>query len=467
VCGTQVYVAAGDKVGRVFDGAVVGQDVQFVDAVSTVTANFDGYSSEMWGIDQYEWAVGTPSSFAESIQPFTAMGVLTVNQGGLVHLPVAQLGSGSEYSVTVRAKTGQGKYLVSQSSGVVPDSTPPRMTAASIGDATLGRFQRTQKRQHLSFAASDPHSPVTSFIYGIGDHPYGTSAKGLSTRPNSSPADGVAFVDILSKDLVPGESAIVSVRATNAAQLTSHSIVSRGIITDNTVPQVRPVMCPSFVSPGGPVSCTWPGFIDQQSLLTLQSFEIRPKDDIYSDRPAVSAVVDVSEAAHTTHALLPAGVYVAAVRVTNNLNMTSVSVSNDVVVDSTPPVPGEVWEVAPGSSSNAICQTSTYQVSAAWNPFVDTESPIIHYEVAVGRSAGASDVKRFTHAGNQTSMTVGEFDRTVLPGESLFVTVRGVNAAGLSSVATSNGVAVTAFNSKRQRRGMAGIYHIDLCIVEV
>lgn len=87
-------------------------------------------------------------------------------------------------------------------------------------------------------------------------------------------------------------------------------------------------------------------------------------------------------------------------------------------------------------------QTSRDSISANWTGFVDSESGVDRYEWAIGRSPGAQDVVPFTPTtfSFQTSFTKPGLALSV--GGTYYTTVRGINGAGLTATASSNGVRV-------------------------
>jgi hypothetical protein len=115
-----------------------------------------------------------------------------------------------------------------------------------------------------------------------------------------------------------------------------------------------------------------------------------------------------------------------------------------VDTDTTPPQAGTVND-RPQSDDVLVdipTQTSRDSISANWTGFMDSESGVDRYEWAIGRSPGAQDVVPFTPTtiSFQTSFTKPGLTLSV--GGTYYTTVRGINGAGLTATASSNGVLV-------------------------
>ncbi|XP_035700080.1 uncharacterized protein LOC118432563 [Branchiostoma floridae] len=92
------------------------------------------------------------------------------------------------------------------------------------------------------------------------------------------------------------------------------------------------------------------------------------------------------------------------------------------------------------------CQKSLSQVAVAWETFRDPESEIARYEVALGTSPGGGQLRDFTVVNTvQNYFVISGLDLTTVT--EVFATVRGTNAAGLSTVSTSNGVYISRLSA--------------------
>ncbi|MFB3850990.1 MAG: fibronectin type III domain-containing protein [Acidobacteriota bacterium] len=143
-----------------------------------------------------------------------------------------------------------------------------------------------------------------------------------------------------------------------------------------------------------------------------------------------------SATAHTFSGLsLSSGtVYYILCRATNGQNLTSATGASDgITVDLTPPTTPIVVDGGEfTSSSNSL--------TANWSS-QDSESQIAKYMVAVGTSAGLSDVMNWQDYGLSTGGTISGL--SLSQGVSYFISVKSVNGAGLvSAIGSSDGITV-------------------------
>lgn len=108
-------------------------------------------------------------------------------------------------------------------------------------------------------------------------------------------------------------------------------------------------------------------------------------------------------------------------------------------VDATPPVAGTVND---GPGADVEWQTSVGSITANWSGFSDPESGISLYEMAIGTSPGAANVRAFTWFGTATSGTINFL--SLSGGVTYYVTIRATNGVGGQTTASSDGVSVFA-----------------------
>jgi hypothetical protein len=129
--------------GRVYDRPgpdEVHQDVSQQASLTTLSANWEGFSDTESGVVEYEWAIGTEAS-PEGVKAFAPVG--TATSATVKDLTLAE---GTAYFVTVRAINGAGLITTARSNGVtvtVPredegdDPNPVGWTCATSADASL------------------------------------------------------------------------------------------------------------------------------------------------------------------------------------------------------------------------------------------------------------------------------------------------------------------------------------------
>ncbi len=106
-------------------------DVDAQLSVTTVSANWSGFSDPESGITGYEWAIGTTSG-GQQILPFTPLGPQTSASTSAVDLVLA-LANGSTVYVTVRGTNGAGLTTTATSDGVTVTGTATGGPAAPAG----------------------------------------------------------------------------------------------------------------------------------------------------------------------------------------------------------------------------------------------------------------------------------------------------------------------------------------------
>ncbi|KAI8485722.1 hypothetical protein Bbelb_365560, partial [Branchiostoma belcheri] len=119
--------------------------------------------------------------------------------------------------------------------------------------------------------------------------------------------------------------------------------------------------------------------------------------------------------------------------------------SSGVTVDTSPPVPGEVWI---GTSRQSGYQTSTSEMYIEWEHFVDVEehgfalhhSGIQHYEYALGTSSSGTDIQTWTDVGYTDHVLLHGL--ILQDGWSYYATVKAYDFVGLSAVAVSQRVTI-------------------------
>ena len=133
--------------------------------------------------------------------------------------------------------------------------------------------------------------------------------------------------------------------------------------------------------------------------------------------------------------------YITKIRSTNIVQSSSEMFSNGFVVDSTPPILGEVTHVE-NLLSRVEAQVFTHsKISVEWTGFLDKESGVKSYYLCVGMGGGDCNVMNFTEIGNSTSYTLEHL--SLSQGATYFVSIKAENMAGLiSEVKSSSGVIV-------------------------
>ncbi|XP_019642103.1 PREDICTED: uncharacterized protein LOC109483513 [Branchiostoma belcheri] len=397
VVSSPIKVVPGDKTGVVLDGPhmtdsesddVATVDVDYQLHTGTVTVRFKGFESARHGIVHYEWAVGT-APLLDDVQSFSSAGIV------LYDGDANKEGIGSE---------GHAQALLPLQPGQL----------------------------------------------------YYTTVRAITGAGNvlESASDGFTV------DVTPPQVGLRTVA------------VSPSLTVDSTPPVAGDVICPRHIPGTDEFRCSWHGFRDDQSYIDHFLFGVGTEegDDSVFPFTRVAGTVDRFKAkGFAGQFLRHQESYYATVIAYNAVGGKTSAYSEAIVIDATPPVPGTVVELdsiyhadLQGDNSDgkamceneedceemdAMCQASLTQVAVAWQPFVDPETPITRYDVAVGTVPGAADLSSFHQVPDPDVrfFVVKNLDLSDI--RQVFVTVRGHNAAGLSSVAVSNGVYISKISA--------------------
>ena len=245
-------VAVGDSAGMVLDCGEL-EDCDYTDEVTTITARFQGFSSEFCGgLTGYEWAVGVADEGVarESVFAFTSRGVTDNGDGtGHAQLPVVGLRdlTNRKLYISVRGVTGCGNVLESTSDGFIIDTTPPSLQVIGTGYQAIERAQSAGDiTEHMDYQSSDLFSAVWASTDPESSIPDDVVVQ-MGTFPGGSdiaPGEGVSGDHIrqqISTATAEGVPTYISVTAENGAGLESVA-VGESITMDTTPPptgQVR------------------------------------------------------------------------------------------------------------------------------------------------------------------------------------------------------------------------------------
>jgi MYXO-CTERM domain-containing protein len=107
-----------------------------------------------------------------------------------------------------------------------------------------------------------------------------------------------------------------------------------------------------------------------------------------------------------------------------------------------PPLFGGTAAVNDGAGADIDEQLSGAEVTANWTGFAGAGGAAIRtFEVAIGRTAGGTEIQGFTDVGNVLTATFGGL--TLKVGDVIFVTVRGTDVNGVVTAAvTSDGLRI-------------------------
>jgi len=443
--GVQLDVTAPDTDEAVIrhTAHAVHVDVQAVG--DTLHASWAGFRDPESPVVAFAWAVGT-APHTTDVLPVTHVGAATSAHAALA------LTDGTTYFVTVYAYNRAGLVSASSSGGVTVDtSAPAPVTSVALQldhpDALAGWIASADTLTATWDASSESHTAV-SYRWAIGTVPGGQQVLPWTFvgEYTNATAHGLG--------LLTGQAYYVSVETTNAAGLSS--VASNVVRSDPHPPLPGMVVHGTSVASAYVVQtsattleCAWEGFSDATSGLAEYrvGFGTTPAttDTATAEAPLPPsasswAASDLTlEAGTTYHCLVT-----AFDRVGHRVTVASAG----VVPDWTAPVAGEVRDAdpdgpTPGSATPDVdFQVSTTAVSATWPGWTDPETGIARVEWAVGTSAGATDVVKWTHVGSHR--TAATAPASLAPYATYYASVRAYNKLGAVTTASSDGVTVLA-----------------------
>ena len=409
-------------------------DISFQQFGDSFAASWDMCSDGESGIASYRWALGTMPGLSD-IQPFTSSQLQTTFMKS-----VTTISDGTAVFATVVAVNGAGGETFIISDGVVVDSSPPTTPAVTLSHPSgrpFGRFENEQTTIDVKWQASDSESGIQKYKWEV-CRMENNGEKCVEYGDNVKATDGHISVS----ELQPSVCYYVKVTAFNRAGLESEGH-SQCTVLDWTAPEQGFVFDGlsgadvDFTSEANTLSTKWINFQDSESGLAKFEWCIGTSPLQHNNTMPCTSVGLETSATFKSDSLRDGIRYFVTVIAINNAGLRVSQVSNGVTIDSTPPVISTIRDGL--GDTDVDFSSSAILVSANWLPFVDDVSGIERYEVAVGTHRGRNDVVDFT---NVNTMTQAVIPCKLEQQAVVYVTVRAVNRAGLSSLSFSNGVLV-------------------------
>ena len=370
---------------------------------------------------------------------------------------------GEIYFVTVTAINGAGLSTTSSSNGLVVDTSPAIIDGFSPASIVAVDVNTTN---NVINAVSVSNDAISSEIIGILTNPYKISATWNSVFDLESEVKSVtvcastvngdcnlsppkAVIDLSSSSLTldfqtplqTGTVFILKMNVENGAGIETAEYSGR-IVVDDTPPSKGTVSVSNkntlvFVQEGKPFTASWSGFVDFESNIKMFQWKVC---SVNQPSECVSEFVNVG--LNTALILNDVGIeqgleYNVVIKALNFAKLQVTAVSNPFILDKTPPDSGMVFD-GEKYLKDKVYQSLSAEISVCWKGFQDKESGIKRYEVCVGSKSGLCDVSVFKKFGLATKAIISNLNLT--HNETYFTTVRAVNGADQTSIATSNGI---------------------------
>ncbi|XP_069134181.1 uncharacterized protein [Argopecten irradians] len=289
---------------------------------------------------------------------------------------------------------------------------------------------------------SDPHSGVLYYTAGLGTQPSEDDVRSMTST-------GTQTAIRWQHTLVPGEQHFCTVQACNGAGICT-SVSSNGFTTDSSppIPGVVHVGIDGHHSRYWPhpdtIQAQWFGFSDVESGIRRYEVCIRSVDSETCD---ILPFTNFLLANYMTTAVsLPLDkTMCVVVRAENHLGMSTESVSNSFVVDSTPPnmVSEPVIRTDGGYASlNNLYQFDPSVLHLSWK-FQDSESPIVKHIVSITTHHEGHTPIENVNLPNINELRISLPNKDWLrPGDTYIARVTACNEAGLCISETSNSLLI-------------------------
>ncbi|XP_077866322.1 uncharacterized protein LOC144354078 [Saccoglossus kowalevskii] len=369
-----------------------------------------------------------------------------------VNIDNMELLHGHRYHICIHANETLKDYekvnhllpdMSSCSNGIVVDRTPPKEGNVWFGWNGKG-FQTTTSELIVSwekFYDVEEHGQ-TSHSSGIRkyDIAVGTSPGGvdLSDFVDVGITNWIVLHDL---QLQSGQTYYATVRATDFVGLTTQS-VSDGLTIDVTPPEKSD----EFVHVGGHYwvstsgfTAYWSGvFYDIESGISHYEWCIGSEPGLADVFPCT--VTYQEEIVHSDDStfLIDGHIYYVMVKAYNGASLSTSSTSWGIIVDSSPPVAGVVYDGEPDSVYDEDYQIHIDHLSVWWEGFHDPHTEIVGYSWKVGSCVNCDDILEKQDVGMLAEMKASHLN--LEPGVRYYTTVTACNAAGLCTSVTSDGI---------------------------
>ena len=317
------------------------------------------------------------------------------------------------------------------SDGLTIDNTPPQTGTVHVQTVTKGAIRVFVED------FSDPETQLASFDVVVRQS---NVAESVFAQNRTTPNDTLL---ITNTNLTEGETFTITIVAYNRAGQQSIA-TSAPFVFDTTPPDQGAVIDGDgladidYQNHTRSLSAQWPGVSDSQSTIAEYAWAI-------GTTPGGTQAMSYQLVGLSTQAtcracpLVTGSTYYTTVRAKNTAGLFSWHTSDGVTVDTTPPVAGRINDGGQVEQDKHF-QAVKESLSCSWNNFTDNDSPIVSYQVCAGTAFDRCDVVQWVTTGLTSTAEIGTAPD--LHNQRVFCLVRGLNAAGLSTIGSSDGAII-------------------------
>ena len=429
------------------DGEDPATDIDYQTNTSKIFATWKGFETSDVRVRAYFIAVG---SCIQGNYHVTNNQFVPVIPATTTSFEIERLGlvNGQKYCIKIKAENLAGVQSQPVSSnGFIVDVTKPDLKRAMVldgsGDDDIDYQSSREEMSATWIGIQDRDSGIKYFQVAV-------------SRNRVGKPDVTSFVDVgyntsakisglnLNRDVY-----YVIVCAINNARLKS-CLASDGVLIDPT-PSTSGVVHDGILEPDiryqsstTKLSANWERIWDLESR--VERFEW----GIGEDYPgSVLDFVDVGLQTHVTSekvlALQHGHNYTVFLRVYNRAGGVRDLMSNGVIIDTTPPVPGTItlgseWRF--NQKTRHHYSSTATGIYVTWDGFKEHESELWFFKWAIGTSKCGTQVHPLINIGLTTSANTSGSELNLRPGVSYYVSVVARNRADLVSRACSSALLV-------------------------
>ncbi|KAJ7365973.1 hypothetical protein OS493_002714 [Desmophyllum pertusum] len=417
--------------GKIYDGNQVGVDLKYAKWTSTFSANWERFTDRHSPISNYTWAVqrqgaGLITSFKTTV---------------LNRSPIAtklNLVSKESYCAVVRGYNEAGLYTQATSDCVLIDHDAPQ--AGTVNDGHFSDVDYQSDDTMISanwngFTDGNKGSGIVEYKYKVADENGGTIL-------NWTSAGNATNITLNGLPLKNNTKYFIIVNAIDAVGL-STNVTSDGVLVDTSPPLAATIYDGSqagsdlkYSTWTTKYSANWEPFTDPHSPIRKYTWAVLQLNAGYITSFKTTWLNCSATASNLN---LASGVkYCAVVRGYNEAGLYTQVMSDCVLIDHDAPQAGTVND---GHFSDVDYQSDDTMISANWNGFTDGNkgSGIVEYKYKVADENGGT-ILNWTSAGNATNITLNGLP--LKNNTKYFIIVNAIDAVGLSTNVTSDGVLV-------------------------
>ncbi len=396
---------------------VVSDDGVYSPTNTSLRATWTGTDPES-GVGEYQYAIGTTPG-ATNTADWTSSGTSNqVTRSGL------SLVDGATYYVSVRTRNRAGILgAAGTSDGIIIDTSAP--TVPSVTDD--GQYSSSANMLHATWSATDPHTAVGEYQYGIGTSSGATDVLGWTSTGVATQVTNSALA------LVSGSTYYFSVKAKNMAGVWSAAGVSDGIKVDLTSPTAPVVFDDGqFSANNTTIHATWSATDPESGVIDYQ-YSIGTTLGGANVVPWTSAGAGLS-ITKTGLSLSDGVTYYVSVKARNRVDMwSSVGSTDGITVDASAPP-------APTVTDDGNFSATASSLHATWTAS-DPHSGVVEYQYAIGSAPGATNITGWTSVGTASEVT--KTGLLLTHGSTYYISIKAKSGSGLwSVVGTSDGITV-------------------------